>query len=148
MDKRMEYNNSISLKERDISEIIDKAEQSNCDYFLQLTLQGRGLWVGFKEPFHAGIDNLYALYYKIRTRKGGYIYACLGLWLDKPSTNQLHLALMSVNATVDPVLNSDEMMEFMHMGESSCLVLRHPIYQNSFDMSSAAKIYSAMTTHD
>lgn len=133
MDKFREYNNSILLKERDIREIIDKAEQSNCDYFMQLSLQARGLWVGFKEPFHSGIDRLYALYYKIRTRKGGYIYACLGLWRDKPSTNQLHLALMSVNATVDPVLNSDEVMEFMHMGESSCLVLRHPAHHPKFN---------------
>lgn len=133
MDKRIEYNNSISLKERDISEIIDKAEQSNCDYFLQLTLQGRGLWIGFKEPFHADINNLYALYYKIRTRKGGFIYACLGLWRDKPSATQLHLALMGVNASVDAVINSDEMMEFMHMGESDCLSLRHPSYQHKFD---------------
>ena len=131
--KFREYNNSILLKERDIREIIDKAEQSNCDYFMQLSLQGRGLWVGFKEPFHSGIDRLYALYYKIRTRKGGYIYVCLGLWRDKPSTNQLHLALMSVNATVDPVLNSDEVMEFMHMGESSCLVLRHPTHHPKFN---------------
>lgn len=133
MDKFREYNNSILLKERDIREIVDKAEQSNCDYFMQLGLQGRGLWVGFKEPFHSGIDRLYALYYKIRTRKGGYIYVCLGLWRDKPSTNQLHLALMSVNATVDPVLNSDEVMEFMHMGESSCLVLRHPTHHPKFN---------------
>ena len=133
MDKFREYNNSILLKERDIRNIIDKAEQSNCDYFMQLGLQGRGLWVGFKEPFHSGIDRLYALYYKIRTRKGGYIYVCLGLWRDKPSTNQLHLALMSVNATVDPVLNSDEVMEFMHMGESSCLVLRHPTHHPKFN---------------
>ena len=133
MDKFREYNNSILLKERDIREIIDKAEQGNCDYFMQLGLQGRGLWVGFKEPFHSGIDRLYALYYKIRTRKGGYIYVCLGLWRDKPSTNQLHLALMSVNATVDPVLNSDEVMEFMHMGESSCLVLRHPKHHPKFN---------------
>ena len=133
MEKFREYNNSILLKERDIREIVFKAEQSNCDYFMQLGLQGRGLWVGFKEPFHSGIDRLYALYYKIRTRKGGYIYACLGLWRDKPSTNQLHLALMSVNATVDPVLNSDEVMEFMHMGESSCLVLRHPTHHPKFN---------------
>ena len=133
MDKFREYNNSILLKERDIREIIDKAEQSNCDYFMQLSLQGRGLWIGFKEPFHSGIDNLYALYYKIRTRKGGFIYACLGLWRDKPSTTQLHLALMSVNATVDAVLNSDEVMEFMHMGESSCLVLRHPTHHPKFN---------------
>lgn len=133
MEKFREYNNSILLKGRDIREIVDKAEQSNCDYFMQLGLQGRGLWVGFKEPFHSGIDRLYALYYKIRTRKGGYIYACLGLWRDKPSTNQLHLALMSVNATVDPVLNSDEVMEFMHMGESSCLVLRPPTHHPKFN---------------
>lgn len=141
MDKFREYNNSILLKERDIREIIDKAEQSNCDYFMQLGLQGRGLWAGFKEPFHSGIDRLYALYYKIRTRKGGYIYVCLGLWRDKPSANQLHLAIMSVNASVDPVLNSDEIMEFMHMGESSCLALRAPTYQNSFesDLSSYIK---------
>lgn len=132
MEKFREYNNSILLKERDIREIVYKTEQSNCDYFMQLGLQGRGLWVGFKEPFHSGIDRLYALYYKIKTRKGGYIYACLGLWRDKPSTNQLHLALMSVNATVDPVLNSDEVMEFMHMGESSCLVLRHPTHHPKF----------------
>ena len=133
MEKFREYNNSILLKERDIREIIDKAEQSNCDYFMQLSLQGRGLWVGFKESFHSGIDRLYALYYKIRTRKGGFIYVCLGLWRDKPNTNQLHLALISVNATVDPVLNSDEVMEFMHMGESSCLVLRHPTHHPKFN---------------
>lgn len=133
MDKYREYNNSILLKERDIREVIKKAEQSNCDYFMQLNLQGRSLWMGFKEPFESGIDNLYALYYKIRTRKGGYIYACLGLWRDKPSANQLHLAIMSVNASVDAVLNSDEIMEFMHMGESSCLALRHPTYQHEFD---------------
>lgn len=133
MDKYREYNNSILLKEHDIREVIKKAEQSNCDYFMQLSLQGRGLWVGFKEPFHSGIDNLYALYYKIRTRNGGFIYACLGLWRDKPSANQLHLDIMSVNASVDPVLNSDEIMEFMHMGESSCLALRHPTHQNSFE---------------
>ena len=132
-EKFREYNNSILLKERDVRELIYKAEQSNCDYFMQLSLQGRGLWVGFKEPFETGIDRLYALYYKIRTRKGGYIYACLGLWRDKPSVNQLHLVLMSVNASVDPVLDSDEIMEFMHMGESSCLVLRHPTYQHSQD---------------
>lgn len=133
MEKFREYNNSILLKERDIREIVYKTEQSNCDYFMQLGLQGRGLWVGFKEPFHSGIDRLYALYYKIKTRKGGYIYVCLGLWRDKPSTNQLHLALMSVNATVDPVLNSDEVMEFMHMGESSCLALRHPTHHPKFN---------------
>ena len=133
MEKFREYNNSILLKERDIREIIDKAEQSNCDYFMQLSLQGRGLWVGFKESFHSGIDRLYALYYKIRTRKGGFIYVCLGLWRDKPNTNQLHLALMSVNATVDPVLNSDEVMEFMHIGESSCLTLKHPTHQPKFN---------------
>lgn len=133
MDKYREYNNSILLKERDIREVINKAEQSNCDYFMRLSLQGRGLWMGFKEPFESGIDNLYALYYKIRTRKGGFIYACLGLWRDKPSTTQLHLALMGVNTSLDPVLNSDEMMEFMHMGESDCLSLRHPSYQHKFD---------------
>lgn len=131
--KYTEYNNSISLKNRDIAEIIYKASQDNCDYFMRLSLQGRGLWVGFKEPFHSSIDRLYALYYKIRTRKGGYIYACLGLWRDRPSANQLHLAIMSVNASVDAVINSDEMLEFMHMGESSCLALRHPTYQSSFD---------------
>lgn len=135
MDKFREYNNSISLKERDVRGIIDKAEQSNCDYFLQLALQGRGLWVGFKEPLHAGIDNLYALYYKVRTRNGGFIYACLGLWRQEPSTNQLHLAIMSVNTSVDAVLNSDEIMEFMHMGESECLALRRPTYQHAFDRS-------------
>ncbi|GEM_PF-6126114 len=133
MDKYREYNNCISLKERDIADIIRKAEECYCDYFLQLTLQGRGLWIGFKEPFHADINNLYALYYKIRTRKGSLIYACLGLWRDKPSATQLHLALMGVNASVDAVINSDEMMEFMHMGESSCLVLRHPTHQHSFE---------------
>lgn len=133
MEKFREYNNSILLKERDIREIVDKAEQSNCDYFMQLGLQGRGLWVGFKEPFHSGIDRLYALYYKIRTRKGGYIYVCLGLWRDQPSTNQLHLSIMGVNASVDPVLNSDEISEFMHMGESSCLVLRHPTHHPKFN---------------
>ena len=133
MDKFREYNNSILLKELDIREVIDKAEKDNCDYFMQLSLQGRGLWIGFKEPFHSGIDNLYALYYKIRTRKGGFIYACLGLWRQEPSANQLHLAIMSVNASVDAVLNSDEIMEFMHMGESSCLALRHPTHQHSFD---------------
>lgn len=131
--KYTEYNNSISLKNRDIAEIIDKASQDNCDYFMQLSLQGRGLWIGFKEPFESGIDKLYALYYKIRTRKGCFIYACLGLWRDKPSANQLYLALMGVNASVDAVINSDEMREFMHMGESSCLALRHPTYQSSFD---------------
>lgn len=133
MDKYREYNNGISLKERDIADIINKAEQSNCDYFLQLNLQGRGMWIGFKEPFEADINNLYALYYKIRTRKGGLIYACLGLWRNKPSANQLHLALMGVNASVDAVIDSGDILEFMHMGESECLALRRPSHQHNFD---------------
>lgn len=134
MDKYREYNNCISLKERDIADILNKARQSNCDYFMQLNLQGRGVWVGFTEPFESGVDRLYVLYYKLRTDKG-HVYMCLGMWRKdrEPSINELHLALMSANSSLDPVIDSRDISEFMNMGETQHLVLRRPMHQHNFD---------------
>ena len=132
MDKWKEYNNGISLQERDIADILNKARQSTCSYFMQLNLQGRGLWVGFREPFEYGIDRLHALYYKVRTDKG-HVYMCLSLWRKEPSANELHLALMSANASVGAVIDSSDISEFMHMGETQHLVLRRPTHQPGFD---------------
>lgn len=129
----IEYNDTISLKERDIPKILNNAEQGNYEYFMQLGLQGCGLWLGFKEPFHASRDMLHALYYKIQTRKGGCIYACLGLWRNQPSSNDLYAALMSINKSVDAVINSEEISEFMSMGETQHLALRHPVYRRLED---------------
>lgn len=124
-----EYNDCILITEREVDKVVAKSKQGNCDHFLQLNLQGRAVWIGFKEPFEASIDKLYALYYKVRVGIGT-IYMCLGLWRERPDRSDLHFALMRLTNAADPVIDSDEVMEFIHMGESECLALRPPSYRS------------------
>lgn len=124
-DKR-EYNNTISLKQRDLSAILEKAEQSNYDRFMQLHLQGASVWVGSREPYEGSIDRLHALYYKLHSRKGGIVYLCLGLWRHNPTPNELYNTLLSINASTDAVISSYEIAEFLNLGESEYITLRHP----------------------
>ena len=128
-----EYNDTVSLKGRDIPRIINSADQGSYKYFMQLGLQGCGLWVGFKDPFHASRDMLHALYYKIRTSKSGFAYACIGLWRKQPNSHDLYYALMSVSKSVDTVLDSKEISKFMSVGETERLVLKHPEYRKLED---------------
>ena len=122
----VEYNYSIFLRQRDIPDIIELAEHGNYDYFMRLNLQDKGLWIGFPGPFVSGSNHLYALYYKLRNRKGSIIYVCLGLWRKCPDRDTVYKALLSINSPLDPVLSGDDINEFMVMGETDLLVLRHP----------------------
>lgn len=127
-----EYNDTISLKERDIPDILRKAKHGNCDYFMQLNLQGRHVWMGFKEPFESTIDMLYALYYKVKTSKG-YVYMCLGLWRERPNAPTVYNTLMLANKSIDAVIDNRDISEFMSMGETQHLVLKHPAHQDIYD---------------
>lgn len=128
-NEKREYNNTISLKQRDFADILEKAEQSNCQYFMQLHLQGSGIWIESIYPFESGLDRLHALYYKLRSRKGTTVYLCLGLWRKNPSRTALYNALLSINSSVDAVISSDEIADFINMGENECLTLRHPTWR-------------------
>lgn len=127
-----EYNDTISLKARDIPDIIRKAKYGNCEYFMQLNLQGKHVWMGFQESFESTIDMLHAVYYKARTQKG-YAYICLGLWRERPKPHDLYNTIMSANQSVDAVIGNQEVSEFMNIGETEHLVLRRPAYQGNYD---------------
>lgn len=124
-----EYNYSVFLRERDISDILELAERGNFDYFMRLNLQGSGLWVGFMGPVGSGLNDLHTLYYKLRTRRGSIIYLCLGLWRKYPDRDAIYKALVSINAAPDPILNSNDINEFVVRGETELLVLRHPTHR-------------------
>lgn len=122
----VEYNYGIFLRQRDIPDILELAEHGNFDYFMRLNLQDKGLWIGLTEPVASGSNHLYALYYKLRNKKGSIIYVCLGLWRKCPNRDSVYKALLSINSPLDPVLNGNDINEFMVMGETDLLVLRHP----------------------
>lgn len=130
--KWTEYNDLISLRSSDIQKALYKARKEKCDYFMQLNLQGRGAWLGFKEPFESSVDRLYALYYKTETERG-FVYFCLGLWREKPSPYHIYDALMSANRSIDAVINRDEVSDFISIGETKHLVFREPTHQPEYD---------------
>ena len=122
-----EYNDTIKLRYRDIGEIIDKAKQSGCRYYMQLNLQGRAVWVGFTEPFEAGIDRLYALYYKIPI-EDGVVNICLGLWRSSPSVDSIFTHLQGVSNVPDPVVPPDLVNDFLHKWDTKYIALKRPTY--------------------
>lgn len=123
-----EYNDTISLSRRDMPDIIGKYRQSDCRYFMQLNLQGRGAWVNFKEPIESSIDQLYALYYKVQV-DDGFIYICLALWRERPKFESIQMALMSANNELDPMINIRDMNYFMS-GDTRVIELKRPTYKS------------------
>ncbi len=123
-----EYNDTIKLRHRDIGEIVEKAKQSGCRYYMQLNLQGRSIWVGFNEAFEAGIDRLYAMYYKLPI-EDGVINICLGLWRSSPSPHHIlaHL-LQGVSNIPDPIVTPDLVHRFLGKWETSHIALKRPTY--------------------
>ena len=128
-----EYNYGIFLREKDLPDILEKAERSNCNYYMRLNLQGNPVWVGFIAPFESGMDRLHALYYKLRNRKGSTTYLCLGLWRYQPGQEELYKALLSVDAPPDGVIGSREITEFMSVGETRFLTLCPPTLRRLSD---------------
>lgn len=122
-----EYNETIKLRQRDIGEIVDKAIQSGCRYYMQLNLQGRSVWMGFTEPFEAGIDRLYALYYKLPI-EDGVIRVCVGLFRSSPSYNTAYLQLMGAGNIPDPMIDAVIAHAFLQQGNTKHIELKRPTY--------------------
>ena len=122
-----EYNDTIKLRYRDIGEIVDKAKQSGCRYYMQLNLQDRSVWVGFNEAFEAGIDRLYALYYKIPI-EDSVIRVCVGLFRSLPPYNTAYLQLMKVGDTPDPIIDAVIVHEFLQKKDTKHIELKRPTY--------------------
>ncbi len=122
-----EYNDTIKLRHRDIGDIVDKANQSGCRYYMQLNLQGRSVWMGFNEAFEAGIDRLYALYYKIPI-EGGVIRVCVGLFRSLPSHDAVYLQLMGTGNIPDPMIAHNTAHAFLQRKETKHIELGRPTY--------------------
>ena len=122
-----EYNDTIRLGHRDIGEIMDKASQSGCRYYMQLNLQGRSVWVGFTEPFEAGVDRLYVLYYK-RPIEDGVIRVCVGLFRSSPSHDAVYMQLMGTSNISYPAITAALAYEFLQRGDTAHIELRRPTY--------------------
>ncbi len=122
-----DYNDTIKLRYRDIGDIVDKAMQSGCRYYMQLNLQGRNVWVGFNEAFESGIDRLYSLYYKI-PMEDGVIRVCVGLFRSSPSHDAVYLQLMGTSNIPDPMINAAIVHSFLQIKETKHIELRRPTY--------------------
>lgn len=122
-----EYNDTIKLRHRDIGDIVDKANQSGCRYYMQLNLQGRSVWMGFTEPFEAGIDRLYVLYYKIPI-EDGVINICVGLFRSMPSYDTIYLQLMAASSVPDPMVTTELAHEILQQGHTKYIELGRPTY--------------------
>lgn len=122
-----EYNDTIKLRQRDIGDIVDKANQSGCRYYMQLNLQGRSVWMGFNEPFESGIERLHALYYKISI-ESGVIRVCVGLFRSSPSHDAVYLQLMGTGNIPDPMIAHNTAHAFLQRKETKHIELRRPTY--------------------
>lgn len=122
-----EYNDTIKLRHRDIGDIVDKANQSGCRYYMQLNLQGRSVWMGFNEAFESGIDRLHALYYKIPV-EGGVIRVCVGLFRSSPSHDAVYLQLMGASNIPDPMITAAIAHDLLQIKETKHIELRRPTY--------------------
>lgn len=94
---------------------------------MQLNLQGRVVWMGFNEAFEAGIDRLYALYYKIPI-EDGVIRVCVGLFRSLPPLTTAHLQLMGASNISDPMIDTAIIREFLQRGYTKYIEVGQPTY--------------------
>lgn len=52
---------------------------------------------------------------------------------EMASANQLHLSLIPMTNKADPVVSSKDIMDFLHLGETEYLVLKHPTYRPKYN---------------